>query len=64
MQELNQGFVNASYDSNFIYADNTLSRKQDSVEAHNNQGINHAKNGHYDLAITSFAPKLPISIPR
>ena len=64
MQELNQGFVNASYDPNFIYADNTQSRKQDSVEAHNNQGVNHAENGHYDLAIISFAHKLPISIPR
>jgi hypothetical protein len=54
MQELNHGFVNASYDSNFIYSDNTLSRKQNSVEAYNNQGINHAENEHYDLAITSL----------
>ena len=64
MQELNQRFVNASYDPNFIYANNTLSHKQDSVEAYNNQGVDHAENGHYDLAITFFAPKLPISIPR
>ena len=38
----------------FIYANNTLSRIQDSVEAYNNQGVNHAENGHYDLAIAAF----------
>ena len=53
MQELNQGFVNASYDPKFIYVNNALSGKQDSVEAYNNQGVNYAENGRNDLAITS-----------
>lgn len=54
MQGLNQGLVNTSYNSSFIYSDNTPSRKQDGAESFNDKGVNLAKNGEYDNAIICF----------